>query len=194
MTSRDPVLACLPVIDALEALGVPYYIGGSVASTHFGVARSTVDVDVIALMEDSQVEPLVELLQETHYIDAGMIIEAIDQRSSFNVIHLATMTKIDVFVPGRTPDQEVVLKRARRDDVFAPESDREVFVASPEDIVLSKIKWFKMTGERSEKQWTDVRGVLQSQAEHLDRGYMEACAQRDGISELLSRSIQEANI
>ena len=194
MIGRDPALASLPVIDALESLSVPYYISGSVASTHLGVARSTVDVDIVAMIGHAHVTPLVKALQDQYYIDSEMIEEAINARSSFNLIHMETMTKVDIFVPEWSPDQEAALTRARRDDVFAPESDRKVFVASPEDVILSKLKWFKMTGEHSERQWNDVQGVLSSQSAHLDRAYLTESALKQGISDLLARSMEEAGI
>ena len=192
MIHRDPALASLPVIEAFESLGIPYYITGSVASTHLGVARSTMDVDLVADVNPSHISALVNALQDSFYIDGDMIREAVEQQSSFNVVHLGTMIKVDVFIPEPSPEQITALHRARRDDVFAPESDRKVYVASPEDVILSKLKWYKTTGERSDRQWTDVQGVLRAQANSLDSSYLADSAEKQGLSELLRRAIEES--
>src|SRR5262245_61525890 len=97
----DELRAALdPVADAFEALGVVYRVGGSFASSALGVARTTLDVDLVADLRSAHVAPLVDRLQSEYYVDSDMIHDAIRHRTCFNVIHLATMVKIDVFVLG----------------------------------------------------------------------------------------------
>ena len=91
-------MATEPVAGAFERLGVPYYIGGSVASSAYGIPRATMDVDMMSNLLPRHVRPLVELLEPLYYIDESMILDAIEQRSSFNLIHLETMVKIDIFI------------------------------------------------------------------------------------------------
>ena len=80
-----------PLVEALEELGVPYHIGGSVASSLYGLPRLTIDVDIVADLRLGQVRPLIDQLQPVYYIDEDMIRDAIKRRSSFNIIHLDTI-------------------------------------------------------------------------------------------------------
>ncbi len=98
MQAPDILSALKPVIQSFEKLDIPYYIGGSVASSVYGMARATLDVDIIADIKTSQITGLKKNLEGDFYIDADMIADAIGRTSSFNLIHLDTMLKIDVFV------------------------------------------------------------------------------------------------
>src|SRR5947209_19734117 len=99
----DPVRIAVRVANALTEAGVAYLVGGSLASSQFGIPRSTQDVDLVADLRQKQVAPLVDVLQADFYIDAQMIGDAIRRKSSFNIIHLATMYKVDVFLPPAHP-------------------------------------------------------------------------------------------
>jgi hypothetical protein len=117
MSEADIVAATMPVVRALERLGIPYYLGGSVASSLFGVARTTVDADLVAALGLEHVAPFVAALGNDYYVDGNMVRDAVRRRSSFNVVHLATMLKVDVYLPGdRAYDRESF--RRRRADVL----------------------------------------------------------------------------
>jgi len=88
VTDSDIVLAARLVAEAFDKLGIPYYIGGSVASSAYGMARSTMDVDMVADIKPRHVQSLVRMLEASHYIDAEMILDAIERRFSFNIIHI----------------------------------------------------------------------------------------------------------
>src|SRR5262245_45741668 len=92
------VAAVVPVVAAFDQLGVRCMIGGSVASTHHGIARTTIDADLVADLPLGAVGRLVDLLGTSYYIDADMIRDAIRRRSSFNLVHLDTAFKVDVYV------------------------------------------------------------------------------------------------
>ena len=89
----ETIAVTLQVVDALDQLGVPYVIGGSLASSLYGVVRTTMDADLVADLRPNHVEPLVVALSGAFYVDAQAIEDAITHRSSFNVIHLETMFK-----------------------------------------------------------------------------------------------------
>ena len=88
MNTSQILAAITPVVEALEQLGVPYHIGGSVASSIYGILRLTIDVDLVADLRLGQVRSLVKRLEAAYYIDKDMILDAIRHRSSFAVIHL----------------------------------------------------------------------------------------------------------
>ena len=182
-----------PVINAFEQLDVPYYIGGSVTSSIHGIPRSTVDVDLVAALQTQQVSALVNTLQAAYYIDAEMIREALSRQASFNLIHLETMLKIDVFILKNTAYDREAFQR-RRKDLVDEELRLEFYLASAEDIILNKLDWFRMGGHVSDRQWYDVLGVLKVQQDALDLSYLRHWAAELNLSELLERAFQDAGV
>src|SRR5579862_2257292 len=84
-----------------DALSIPYFIGGSLASSLHGLWRQTADIDLVAELPMTKVEPLARGLQGDFYADEEMIASAVLRGRSFNVIHLPTAFKFDVFPLGR---------------------------------------------------------------------------------------------
>ena len=108
-----------------------YVIGGSLASTVHGVVRTTLDTDIIADLSLRQAQPFADLLTGAFYLDLESIRHAIRIRSSFNVIHLATMFKVDVFIPKGRPFDKQRWKLARRQPWAADRSSRAACSMSP---------------------------------------------------------------
>jgi hypothetical protein len=187
---NEPVEVTLKVTGVLEELGVPYLIGGSLASTLYGMVRTTQDSDIIAEMQTEHVQPFVSVLHDEFYIDEEMIAEAIQQNSSFNIIHRETMFKVDVFIPRPRPFLRSQLARAQR-QTFTLESELSAKFASPEDTILSKLEWYRMGGEVSDRQWRDILGVLKTRAGELDLAYLRKWAKELKIADLLERASKE---
>lgn len=194
MTVRRPdLLAALePVIEVLERLGVRYQVGGSVASSIHGMARATMDVDLVAELEADHVEALVRRLEGEYFIDESTVRSALRQRSSFNLIHQETMMKVDVFLPKARPYDREALARSLEDTLADDPSARPINVKAPEDVVLSKLEWYRLGGETSERQWSDVLGVLRVQEGRLDLDYARRWAAELGVGDLLERALAEA--
>jgi hypothetical protein len=187
----EPLAITLSVIEVFEKLNIPYLIGGSLASALYGTARSTLDTDLVADLRPEQVSALVRMLHQDFYIDQGMILDAIQHQSSFNVIHLETAFKVDVFViKSRRFDQEQFQRRRLEVVINVPE--RKAFVATAEDIVLAKLEWFRMGGEVSDQQWRDILGVLKVQAGRLDLDYLQNWAAELGVLDLLARALKDS--
>ena len=184
----EPVAVTLSVIEALEALDVPYLIGGSLASAIHGVARATVDTDLVADLRPEHAAPLAQALSDAFYVDVESIQDAIRRRSSFNVIHLETMFKVDVFARKRRPFDRAQFER-RAAQVVATDPERTAYVASPEDTVLTKLEWYRMGGEVSDRQWRDVLGVLKVQGERLDPAYLRWWATALEVADLLEKAL-----
>lgn len=188
----DEIRAALdPVADAFEALGVIYRVGGSVASSALGVARSTLDIDLVADLRVVHVVPLVDRLQADYYVDGDMIRDAIRRRSSFNIIHLATMMKVDVFVLGARPFDRAAFARVISEPL-GDDRERSFPLTTPEDIVIHKLDWYRLGGGVSQRQWADVLGVLKLQGDALDRAHLAYWAREIGVTELLERALAEA--
>ena len=192
MMAPQPSIAALQfVADAFKTLGVEFYIGGSIASAYHGEPRSTIDVDLVADLPASAASRLVHLLGEDFYADASMMTQAITSRTSFNLIHLPTMYKIDVFIPKHRPFDKSVRQRVVQAAAFDGD-DRTYQFASIEDTVLTKLESYRAGGETSERQWRDVVGVMQVQLHLLDQAYLEKWAAELGVSDLLQRAWTEA--
>lgn len=186
MTTPEPIAVTLLVIEALESLDVPYAIGGSLASTLYGIARSTLDSDLVADLKLHHVTPLVALLRDGFYIDETAVREAIHRRRSFNIIHLATMFKVDIFIPKQRAFDQAQLSHRVMQDV-PTEPGRTIYITSPEDTILAKLDWYRMGGEISERQWRDVVGIFNAQGEQLDWEYLRRAATQLGVADLLEK-------
>ncbi len=180
------------VIGILEAHAIPYHIGGSVASSLHGLFRTTAAIDIVADIRPEQAQSLAERFQTIGYADEDMIAEAIRHRSSFNVIHDATGIKIDVFLLKRIPYDLQAFQRADPLVISESEDANAYFVAAPEDTILSKLRWYRMGGEQSERQWLDILGVLKVQQQALDYDYLRHWATDLAVLDLLERAIDES--
>lgn len=187
----EPVAVTMLVIEALETLGVPYLIGGSLASAVHGLVRATMDADLVADLRLDYAEPLARILGDTFYMDVEAIRDAIRCRSSFNVIHLETMFKVDIFVSKQRSFDQAQFER-RTGQVVATDPERTVYVASAEDTILSKLEWYRMGGEVSERQRCDVLGILKVQGDRLDLGYLRKWATALGVADLLEQALADA--
>jgi hypothetical protein len=190
--TSDLRIAFDPVAEAFDALRIEYRIGGSVASAALGVSRSTLDIDVVAEIPDSAAPALVARLASAYYIHLDEILDAIRRHRSFNLIHFATMVKIDVFVLGPRPYDQCAFER-RASVPIAGEIDRVFPVTTAEDIVLRKLEWYEHGDRVSERQWQDVIGVLRVQRGNLDLAYMRQWAQELGVQRLLEDALSASD-
>lgn len=193
MKQEEIIDALSPVVKILNELNVPYYIGGSVASSVYGAFRATRDIDMASALKVEDVDEFVNALNEQYYIDRDMIIDAIRRRSSFNVIHFKTMFKIDIFILKDRKFDESALKR-RREDTLSEASNVKLFISSPEDIILYKLEWYKLGGYVSERQIEDIKNIFLVQAENLDMHYIKLWAEKLSVQNILKRLLQELSI
>ena len=194
MKAPDILKAIQPVISMFEELSIPYYIGGSIASSIYGMARATLDVDVIADIKIEHVSPLRKHLEKEFYIDEAVIKDAIKKLSSFNLIHLETMIKIDVFILKPELYAEETLCRKRKDTIEDSKGTLEIYFSSPEDIILNKLQWFDDGGRVSEHQWLDVIGVIKVQGGNLDKNYLRKWGRELSLYDLLKKAFFECGV
>ena len=150
-----PIQVTLRVATILDNLGVPYLVGGAIASSILGDSRATEDIDIVADLRAHHVAPLLSALQAEFYVGEQALHDAVLKRPSFNIIHLGTMRKVDIFVlSGLALDQEEMRRRLRV--VVGTDPERTLYVATPEDLILQKLLWYRKGGGQSDRQWRDV--------------------------------------
>lgn len=193
IVDADSIKLALRMAEILESLAITYLIGGSVASSILGEPRATLDVDMVADLQLSHVPSLVEVMTGEFYIDEIIVREAIERKSSFNVIHLDTMQKVDIFVLSEQPLAQAEMQR-RQQLVITQNPDRLAWLASAEDIILQKLIWYRMGNKVSDRQWRDVLGVLKVQGEQLDFGYLEQWAKTLQLEDLIAAALREAGL
>lgn len=190
MSEADDILAALaPVVAAFDGLGVRHYIGGSVASTMHGAIRSTMDVDVVCDLRADQVEAFLAAFGADVYVSQAAVRQAVEKRSCFNVIHLPTAYKVDVFVSRGRPFDVAAMERAIPLPLAAGREAR-VPVATPEDSIVAKLEWFRLGDETSERQWQDVSRLVALHGDVLDLAYMRRMAESVEVADLLDRILQ----
>lgn len=190
MESRD-AKALHELVDLLDGIGVPYCVGGSVASSYVGEPRSTMDVDLLVELRPRDVPALVSALASHYYFDEASIREAVSSAGTFQALHLGTYTKFDLFV-SRGSELDVAELERRVLRPLGDGTDRKIHVAAAETIVLRKLDWFRRGGGVSDRQWRDVLGVLKRQGPTLDVRGMKALAKHADLEVLLDKAFEEA--
>ncbi|HEX8847331.1 MAG TPA: hypothetical protein VF791_21995 [Pyrinomonadaceae bacterium] len=188
---ESPLIVLLQITHALDAQGINYVVVGSFASSLHGIYRTTNDIDIIADIKLEQINALVATLQNDFYIDEQSARRAVMTHRSFNIIHFESVFKVDIFVPPLDDFSQQQLLR-RQSEQLAPDVAQPFYVATAEDTILAKLKWYRAGNEISNTQWTDVLGVIGSQGENLDVDYLRAWADKLSVRDLLEKVLNEA--
>ena len=188
----DPLAEGLnELTSALTSLGIRFLVTGSLASSAHGVVRGTMDGDLVALIFPPQAKMLAKALGAGWYSDLEMMEQAIRQRRAFNLIHIGSAMKFDVF-PALTDFHDSELERAMPTPLRI-EGAKPCPVATPEDSLLSKLQWYRQGGEVSDRQWNDIGGIL-VQNPNLDWGYVNSWAARLGVTGLLEKARADSQL
>jgi hypothetical protein len=186
----ESIAATLRVVRLLESLGVRYVIAGSFASSVHGVVRSSVDADLVAELEPGHVAPFWRALKDDFYVNESRVREAVERGGSFNVIDLRSSFKVDVFVAAGEFSRSELSRGVER--VLWPDPPESARFATVEDTILAKLDWFRRGGEVSERQWSDVLGMIRVQGGSLELDYLRRFAAVLKVSDLLERALAEA--
>lgn len=180
----DPYTIVRPILAALEQVGARTVIVGSLASIIYGEIRLTQDGDLLADLRPDQVNAFVQAIRKAYYVDEGAVRDAVSLHRSFNVIHLETAFKVDVFIPEETPFAASQFQRRQQIEGIGP-------VASVEDILLAKLRWYRMGGDVSDSQWRDVLALIRLN-DDLDQAYLQQWAASLNVADLLTRVMKKA--
>ena len=171
------------VTTRLDAAAIAYMVTGSMAMNYYGVPRMTRDIDVVIEVDVPDLERVCALFQDDFYLEREAVQDAIERRTTFNVIHTALVIKVDFVVRKNTEYRRMEFARRRR----VSAQDHSFQIVAPEDLIISKLAW--ASDSRSEVQLADVRNVLRS-VPQLDRRYLEEWIARLGL-EPLYREVAE---
>ncbi len=185
----DPIQVALQVAEALETCGLRYLVGGSLASSISGEPRSTLDVDVVVIMTERDIDCVLAALGPEFYADSTAMRRAVSQCSCVNAIHQPTAIKVDLFVAGGSQLDELQMSRRQRIKVRTG-PDRYLYFYTAEDILLQKLRWFRLGHEVSDRQWRDVLGIILVQGDALDRDYLRRQAELLGVGDLFELAVR----
>jgi hypothetical protein len=190
---KDPITLILEVASVLDNLEIKYLIGGSVASSLQGFPRATNDADVVVAISGQQIPALFDALKSNFYINELAMRRAVQTKRSFNAIHFEALFKFDFYVASNEPFFDTELSR-RQLMTLRPETAQQVFISSPEDTILAKLNWYKKGAETSDRQWSDVVGVIKVQKTQLDLSYLHDWAEKLAVGDLLLKALNDAEV
>lgn len=179
--------------DILDELNIPYAIGGSIASSVYGRVRFTQDADITVTLLDDKAEQFYNSIRRHFYISKSAMHQAVRGKTSFNVIHTQTAFKIDVFVAQDNEFDNNLIQRAQKIKL-SEDIEKTFSVVTAEDIILLKLMWYKQTDCSSEKQWSDLLGVLTGRRDALDFDYIKSWSKKLQVDVLLTRAMKESEI
>lgn len=179
-------------VAVLDKLGIIYALGGSMASSFYGYNRTTNDADLTVMPFAGREAAFAAEFGPDDYVSLDAIRDAHRRRASFNVI-LADGFKADLFIYKDAPFERSAM--ARRKNMVLPDApDQPVSLYAAEDVILFKLRWYRLGNESSEQQWRDVLGVVRVQGERLDQAYLDHWAADLGVADLLARIRAEAPV
>ena len=174
------------VIEALDAGSIPYMLGGSFASSFYGIPRATFDADLVVQVDTAGTVGLHAALKDSFYADQDEMREAAATRHSFNLIHLETAFKVDIFPLKDDAYSKAAFSRRVKQPILDA-GETWIFIEAPEDVIISKLLWHKLGGEISAKQPADIAGVLKTMAGKLDGAYLRRWTAALDLQPLLSK-------
>jgi hypothetical protein len=175
----DPIELLPLCIPTFERTQIGYFVTGSVASASYGEQRFTRDVDVVVHLESDDDEIICACFPEPEfYVSRQAVQAAIASAGQFNVVHAASGFKIDFMVSGLSEFDRSRFARARKVEILP---GLEVRMASPEDVTVKKLEYFRAGG--SDKHIRDIAGILRVLGDGVDRAYIDHWAARLGLEE-----------
>lgn len=171
--------ALLRVIDTLDERDVPYMIVGSYSSNAYGIDRSTADADLVIDLGDQSLGSTLSPLTSVIKLDPQMSFEGATMTRRYVADVVGVPFRIEFFLVGDDPFDQVRFRRRRLGKLLG----REVWLPTPEDVVLVKLRWYAAL--RRHKDRDDATDVMAVQGRRLDWGYVEDWADRLAIRPIL---------
>ena len=173
------------VVEKLEQAGVGYVICGSMAASFYGVERSTQDTDIIINPTEEQLANFLKLFGDAYYVSSEAALDALKQRTMFNIIDVESAWKADFIIRKQTDFAAEEFHRKRKEKLLG----KDLYVLSPEDTILSKLLWARQS--RSEVQYHDVRKILEVRTDSLDMKYLNKWSKVLGVEDDLNKCLSQ---
>jgi len=180
------------LLEAFQVLNIPYLICGSLASSFHGLTRTTRDIDFVADLRFDQVEGLAAALRGEFYADPTHMRESLRRGQAFNVIHLGSGFKFDIFpLTDDAFEQSRFVRRKTEASSIPGPAPMRLSLPTAEDTLLAKLHWFRLGGEQSDLQWNDILGIYKVKRADLDRPYLRQWAAHLRVGDLLEELLKE---
>jgi hypothetical protein len=125
----------------LQSAEIDFMLTGSMAMNYSAQPRMTRDIDIVVALAAGDTDTVVRLFHPDYYVSREAVSEAITQESIFNLIHQESI-KVDCIVRKSSPYRRAEFERRQR---FVIE-DFSTWIASKEDLIISKLAWAKDSG------------------------------------------------
>jgi hypothetical protein len=183
---NDVALAINDLVSIFTSHNIKYAIGGSISSSLNGIFRSTNDIDVVIENILDQNPTALEALSNKFIVDSETLLLNHKKNRAYNIFHQETALKIDLF-PAYTDFHMTQLERAI--PVKLPSATNAFNITSPEDIILAKLIWINKSP--SDRQLTDIKGVINANIDSLDMEYLNKWAKELFVEEGLKKSFEK---
>jgi hypothetical protein len=177
------------VIRTLNSVKIEYMLTGSIVSSLQGEPRSTHDIDIVIAINRKSIKQLLNSFNSRYYLDEEDILNAAAHNTMFNMIDENSGDKVDFWILTEDPFDQSRFSRRYAEDIF----DIQVIVSCPEDTILAKLRWAKLSGG-SEKQFTDALRIYEVQFEKLNIEYLKKWARVLDVESLFLKLQKEAGI
>lgn len=168
------------VCHRLEQADIPYMLTGSLAANFYEVPRMTRDIDIVVELHKPDIEKVLQTFQDAFYIDKDAVVDAVERREMFNIIHNDTVFKVDFIVRKPSSYRHTEFQRKQR----VPLGDTPIWIVAPEDLIISKLFWAK--DSLSEMQLNDIKNLL-STVKNLDKKYIDTWIEMLGLDDLYKK-------
>ncbi|MEO0103665.1 MAG: hypothetical protein ABIK40_05265 [candidate division WOR-3 bacterium] len=173
------------VINILDKLNIPYLLTGALSVVYYGEPRATHDIDLVIQIKEDDITLLMKGFQDNFFIDEESIRNALKERSMFNAVHKDTNFKVDFWILTEDKfNKEMFNRRVKRNILGI-----EIYLPTPEDVIINKLEWFKMSN--IDKHYYDALSVYCVQKDNLDIEYIKNCCKAKSILEIFERMEEE---
>ena len=143
------------ITSKLSAKNIDYMLTGSIALNHYSLPRMTLDIDMVIELNKDNIAGFLSMFGNDYYYNLNTIHTEIERKGMFNLIDHKTGLKIDFIIRKESEYKQLEFSRRIRSRI----SDFEVFIVSPEDLIIAKIEWIQQL--QSDKHITDIKNLLE---------------------------------
>jgi hypothetical protein len=177
---------------SFDEFGIPYYLTGSLAVQVYGKQGPSQKIEVVANIKLSQVSALVAWLEKQYAVKEVHVRDAIQQRSSFDLVHHDTLQRLTVLLPAYRAYSQAQQERVQLHSLEP--GGRPFCLVAPEDVILTLLERYKMSGQRAQRLWKDIQVILEVQGSRLDLTHLRLWATSLDIARLLETALVVARL